>query len=108
MGMPTAQAGQPISQQQPATSNNTVVDSVVSGTPQQVNSSQNLGQLLGNGKGSSQMTQSPHPIGKGSTTNSTTSGQPQIGRPNTYSNTVGPWDNSNTQPQVQSGKGKGH
>ena len=64
MGMPTAQIGQSINQQQPQ--------------------------------------------GKGSTTNSTTSGQPQIGQPNTYSNTVGPWDNSNTQPQVQSGKGKGH
>ncbi len=46
--------------------------------------------------------------GKNGTTNSATSGQPQMGQPNTYSNTVGPWDNSNNQTQVQSGKGKGH
>jgi hypothetical protein len=35
-------------------------------------------------------------------------GQPQMGKPNTYSNTVGPWDNSSMKPQTQSGKGKGY
>lgn len=35
-------------------------------------------------------------------------GQPKMGQPNTYSNTVGPWDNSATKPQTQSGKGKGY
>lgn len=35
-------------------------------------------------------------------------GQPQMGRPNTYSNTVGPWDNASIQPRTQSGKGKGY
>ena len=112
MGMPTAQIGQSINQQQPQSigaSSAPVgpnalgdarsqwatipVDSTMSGA-----SNQNMG------KGSGKSGQASKP----STTNSTTSGQPQIGQPNTYSNTVGPWDNSNTQPQVQSGKGKGH
>jgi hypothetical protein len=35
-------------------------------------------------------------------------GQPQMGKPNTYSNTVGPWDNASIKPQTQSGKGKGY
>lgn len=36
-------------------------------------------------------------------------GQPRMGKPNNYSNTVGPWDNSSIQPrQTQSGKGKGY
>jgi hypothetical protein len=35
-------------------------------------------------------------------------GQPQMGKPNTYSNTVGPWDNASIQPRTQSGKGKGY
>jgi hypothetical protein len=36
-------------------------------------------------------------------------GQPRMGQPNNYSNTVGPWDNANIQPrQTQSGKGKGY
>ena len=36
-------------------------------------------------------------------------GQPQMGMPNTYSNTVGQSDGSTNQPtQIQSGKGKGH
>lgn len=39
------------------------------------------------------------------------SGQPQMGQPNQYSNTVGPWDNAtigNQQPRTfGSGKGKG-
>lgn len=37
-------------------------------------------------------------------------GQPRVGQPNQYSNTVGPWDNASigTQsPLQQSGKGKG-
>lgn len=80
MGMPSAQVGQSINQQQPQ------------------------------GKGSFQQ---PRPQGKGqpneltsSSTNSATSGQPQMGRPNTYSNTIQPWDNGGNQ--IQSGKGKGH
>ena len=36
------------------------------------------------------------------------SGQPQIGQPNNYSNTVGPWDNANIGTQNPfRGKGKG-
>ena len=34
-------------------------------------------------------------------------GQPQLGMPNAYSNTVSPWDNSTNQPKQGSGKGKG-
>ena len=35
------------------------------------------------------------------------SGQPQLGMPNAYSNTISPWDNSVNQPKQGSGKGKG-
>jgi hypothetical protein len=36
-------------------------------------------------------------------------GQPRMGVPNNYSNTVGQWDNASIQPrQTQSGKGKGY
>lgn len=47
------------------------------------------------------------PLGKGSSTNSATSGQPRIGQPNNYTNTVGGWDNASIQPQRSGGKGKG-
>ena len=47
------------------------------------------------------------PQGKGSSTNSATSGQPRIGQPNNYANTVGGWDNASIQPQRFGGKGKG-
>jgi hypothetical protein len=51
----------------------------------------------------------PQPMGKGGAqTNSATSGQPTMGDPNQYSNTVGQWDNTHIQPQSHSGgKGKG-
>ena len=35
-------------------------------------------------------------------------GQPRIGMPNAYSNTIQPWDNASIQPQTKSGKGKGY
>lgn len=42
------------------------------------------------------------------TTNSATSGQPQAGMPNQYSNTVGQWDNQTINPNGQgTAKGKG-
>jgi hypothetical protein len=34
-------------------------------------------------------------------------GQPQLGMPNAYSNTVSPWDNSSNQPKQGAAKGKG-
>ena len=34
-------------------------------------------------------------------------GQPRVGMPNQYSNTVGQWDNASIQPVRYSGKGKG-
>jgi hypothetical protein len=49
----------------------------------------------------------PTPIGKGSSTNSATSGQPRMGQPNNYTNTIGGWDNASIQPQRFGGKGKG-
>lgn len=86
MGMPTVQIGQSINQQSPQGKGEASVSPSSNNAPiiQEV------------------------PRGKGNTTNSATSGQPQVGQPNIYSNTVGPWDNSSTQPQIQSGKGKGH
>jgi hypothetical protein len=48
--------------------------------------------------------------GKGSPTNSATSGQPRMGQPNNYANTIPQWDNASqqlTQPAKSSGKGKG-
>lgn len=48
--------------------------------------------------------------GKGSSTNSATSGQPRMGQPNNYANTIPQWDNASqqlTQPAKSSGKGKG-
>jgi hypothetical protein len=57
-----------------------------------------------------QQYQAPQPMGKGGVqTNSATSGQPRVGMPNQYSNTVGQWDNAQIQPQQPSygGKGKG-
>ena len=48
------------------------------------------------------------PQGKGgASTNSATSGQPRMGQPNNYANTVGGWDNASIQPQRSGGKGKG-
>jgi len=46
-------------------------------------------------------------MGKGgNVTNSSTSGQPRMGQPNQYPNTVGQWDNARIQSS-QSGGGKG-
>lgn len=52
------------------------------------------------------------PQGKGASgqkfTYSPTSGQPQMGSPNQYANTIGQWDNASIQRPVQRiGKGKG-
>lgn len=50
------------------------------------------------------------PGGKnGQMTNSATSGQPRVGQPNMYPNTIGQWDNASIQPQqrqISGGKGK--
>jgi len=53
--------------------------------------------------------QPQQPMGKGgSVTNSATSGQPRMGQPNRYPNTVGQWDNIQIQqPRNGGGKGKG-
>lgn len=53
--------------------------------------------------------------GKGGTTNSATSGQPQVGKPNQnvpapYTNTVSQWDNAQiptAKSNTYGGKGKG-
>jgi hypothetical protein len=58
-----------------------------------------------------QQPQQGQSVGKGArSTNSATSGQPQMGQPNMYPNTVGQWDNASIQPQQsqnRGGKGKG-
>lgn len=44
----------------------------------------------------------------GNVTFPTQSGQPSIGQPNDYANTIGPWDNSTNSTQMPfQGKGKG-
>jgi len=61
-----------------------------------------------NGKGGSSVNSYPGPQGmQGASTNSATSGQPRMGAPNQYSNTVGQWDNTQIKPTGQGGKGKG-
>ena len=47
--------------------------------------------------------------GKGASTNSATSGQPRMGQPNRYANTIPQWDNASQQlgPAKSGGKGKG-
>jgi hypothetical protein len=47
--------------------------------------------------------------GKGSSTNSATSGQPRMGQPNRYANTIPQWDNASQQlgSARSGGKGKG-
>ena len=54
-------------------------------------------------------TPTSQPMGKGGAqTNSATSGQPRVGAPNQYPNTVGQWDNTQQQTQrPMQGKGKG-
>lgn len=54
------------------------------------------------------ISQNASPQGKGASTNSATSGQPRMGQPNNYANTVGGWDNASIQPQRSGGKGKGY
>ena len=56
----------------------------------------------------SQAPNQPRPMGKGGVqSNSATSGQPRMGAPNQYPNTVGQWDNTQQQTQSQYGGGKG-
>jgi len=43
----------------------------------------------------------------GVVTNSATSGQPRVGQPNLYPNTVGMGDNTQQQPNQAQAKGKG-
>jgi hypothetical protein len=45
--------------------------------------------------------------GGGTITNSATSGQPRVGQPNLYPNTVGMGDNTQQQPNQAQAKGKG-
>ena len=65
-------------------------------------------QTSGGGK-TSLTGQAPQPMDPGGNYQiSATSGQPRIGQPNQYPNTVGQWDNTQQQPQMpMQGKGKG-
>ena len=56
----------------------------------------------------STMNGQPTPMGKGgAVTNSATSGQPRVGQPNLYPNTVGMGDNTQQPPNQAQAKGKG-
>lgn len=138
MGMLTAQAAQPISQQQPAPQGKGAAamapgtydpNASMNGIRSQLEPTQNAAiaqpdstvggvpNQPGNGQsfnqamgkgGQSGSGKSGMPTQIASTTNSATSGQPRMGQSNPYPNTIQPWDNANIQPQTKSGKGKGH
>jgi len=100
MGMPSAQVGAPMSQNQPSGKGQ------AGPTAPQMTSEPELGPS----PIATTEYRPQQPMGKGgNVTFPGQGGQPRFGRPNTYSNTVGPWDNANIQPrQTQSGKGKGY
>ena len=75
----------------PASSGNTGSLSTV-GTPPQSSPSGKAGQVQGS---------------QGVVTTPGQGGQPEMGQPNNYSNTVGSWDNASIQPKSPSGKAKG-
>lgn len=129
MGMQSAQAAQPISQQQPSQGKSGFAGAPVnppSANFQQTDDYMEAPQpmpvsMFGPTPSEPQQEYQNNPLmpqhqgkgsgksgGMGSTTNSATSGQPRMGQPNPYPNTIQPWDNSSIQPQTQSGKGKGH
>ena len=65
-------------------------------------------QTSGHGSGKGAPMYQPPQGANGAITNSATSGQPQIGVQNQYSNTVGQWDNTQQQqPPMMAGKSKG-
>ena len=126
MGIPVAQAAQPISQQQgpqgkggygnapvgPAANMQQVDDTMQQIMPAVMPQPQVMPQQP-QGKGFAQQVAAPQQqpqqqFGKGGTTNSATSGQPRMGQSNPYPNTIQPWDNAHIQTQSNSGKGKGH
>jgi hypothetical protein len=131
MGMQSAQVGAPMSQNQPSGKGGSAPtfqqtqgepelgpenqpyqrDVALPATFPAYRPAQNVRDEMGNPVGplvSAPMTQQP--MGKGgNVTFPGQGGQPRFGRPNNYSNTVGPWDNASIQPrQTQSGKGKGY
>jgi hypothetical protein len=63
-------------------------------------------QITNNGEAGSQIGGLGGLLG-GRTTMSGFSGQPKLGLPNAYSNTMQPWDNQAKQPQAGGGKGLG-
>ena len=70
------------------------IDPTTTGVYNQPSNGQSFNQALGKG---------------GSVTTPGQGGQPKMGQPNRYPNTVGQWDNASIQPrQTQSGKGKGY
>ena len=102
MGMPSANIAQPMSQNQPSGKGGAFGSTPASQQTAQDTQPQPIIENV------SQPTQQP--MGKGGSASfPSQGGQPRMGQPNNYSNTVGPWDNANIQPrQTQSGKGKGY
>lgn len=98
MGSPISQVAQPMSQQSGGKGM-----AQPSQPTQQVAAPEVMNQPTGGFNG--------QPSGKGGrVTFPGQGGQPKMGVPNTYSNTVGQWDNASIQPQqsrMGGGKGKG-
>jgi hypothetical protein len=136
MGSPVSQVAQPISQQPPQQGGKTggignfAVDAhkrlqQAQENPANMPEPMVTAQVQPTGKSGpppAQSSQTPQGLGKGGQNQDMTfaqggrvtfpgqGGQPKMGVPNTYSNTVGQWDNASIQPQqsrMGGGKGKG-
>lgn len=85
----------------------------INANPQGYNQWRQQANQQGYNYGQQNMLTQDMPQGKGPSgqrfTYSPTSGQPSMGSPNRYTNTVGQWDNASVMPQPvqRSGKGKG-
>lgn len=115
-GSPIAQAAQQVTDQASAANSPRPIPQQSSGNggsieqfPSQVSPPSYMSDDFGSGRASNMSFKDAiKPMGKGGVqTNSATSGQPTMGAPNQYSNTVGQWDNTQIQPVGQHGKGKG-
>jgi hypothetical protein len=99
-------------QQNPVAITQDQLNGINSGTPHQTRTDgldPNLIKPGPQGFAQSQQQRFQQPMGKGggTITNSATSGQPRVGQPNLYPNTVGMGDNTQQQPNQAQAKGKG-
>ena len=94
MGTPTSQVQSPQSSQ-------------TSGKTGGSTLSPSVGQAQPSGKTASQQTPQSMQGSQGAVTYPGQDGQPSMGQPNNYSNTIGSWDNSKSNQSMPIGKGKG-